>query len=228
MELRHLRAIGMPIFDEPRFSLQHCATPSLSSLECPAPLKRQKTDERNRAQLKRIHADANSQKSCILLGDSYIERFTYEGPSRAHVVFARELRDCVHVAAVGGDKAAHLLYRMQHGVLDVMRTRRYPLAIMLIGINDIGQLSRHAAGPHDESAVEQCATGIAAVVQWIATEVEKCGTEVYLIAIPGFACFDALQMRAVRLANELLRALKFPVYEWDLLDQNGQMPAQQR
>ena len=49
----------------------------------------------------------------VLFGDSWFERFTYDGPSKGREGFARHVltaADRVDVFAVGGDKVAHALW----------------------------------------------------------------------------------------------------------------------
>jgi len=129
----------------------------------------------------------------VFLGDSITEAWDSAGREDWKVRY--EPRGGVN-AGIGGDRTEHVLWRLDHGLLDAMRAARTRLVVLMIGTNN--------SNGGDHSAAE-IAEGIAAITDRLTVQVGD--TQVLLLGVFPRGEKAGFQRRKVAEVNSLIARL---------------------
>jgi lysophospholipase L1-like esterase len=131
------------------------------------------------------------QAQMVVLGDSIVEAWCDSAAFRSQFGARAPLN-----LGLGGDQTQHLLWRIDHGILDGLAPR---VAILLIGVNNLG----------NGFSPEETALGVRAVLDRLRQKLP--GTPVLLLAVlpAGETSGDGLRTKIVATNPELL-ALAVP------------------
>lgn len=129
----------------------------------------------------------------VFLGDSITEGWAGAGQEEWNRRFAA--RGAIN-AGIGGDRTEHVLWRLDHGLLDAMRTSKTKLVVLMIGTNN--------SNGGDHSAAE-IAEGVTAIVDRLTTQVAD--TKVLLLGVFPRSPKVDFQRRKVAEVNKLIAKL---------------------
>lgn len=184
----------------------------------------------------------------VLFGDSWFERFTYEGRNNGVGPFAEQVRSCadqVDVCAVGGDKVSNALWRSgEGGAVDALGAAAMAAqtdVFVLLGINDIAAraLGKKGAGKGlemdmdtgSDKVVSDVAGGVYALAGELKAGLKSEITRIHILEVPLLPMYalpgnEGMREEAENI-NDMLQKLGaeagFKVHGWDpcLLDERG-------
>ena len=212
----------------------------------PEPKPRPRTVDTNRRHVDHLLGLSENPQAMrqrvVLFGDSWFERFTYEGRNNGVGPFEQHIRSCadqVDVCAVGGDKVCNALWRSGEGraveALGAAGTAAQTDVFILLGINDVAAraLGKRGTGKglemDTDTGSEKVVSDVVGGVCVLAGELEaglrpECErTRIHVLEVPVLPMYDLPGNEGMREdAENINAALKslsaeagFKVHGWD-------------